>query len=75
MREIREVIREEPAMRRPILGALEGGPCSVPELAQALHLPEPELMVWLMGMRKYNLVAEEAGPGEDGYFRYRKAEP
>jgi hypothetical protein len=72
-REIREVVREEPAMRRRILIALESGPSTVPEIAAAVGFPEPEVMFWVMGMRKYGYVAERKEV-DDGYFRYEAVE-
>jgi predicted transcriptional regulator len=45
-------------MRRRILAVLESGPRTVPELATALDQPSHEVMVWLMGLRKYGWVAE-----------------
>jgi DNA-binding IclR family transcriptional regulator len=73
-RDVREVIREEPAMRGRILDALKDGPLAVPEIAAAVGSPEPEVMFWVMGMRKYGFVAEEGSAGDDGYFRYRALE-
>ena len=69
MREIREVMREEPLVRAQILELLAEGPRSVPELAERSGLPAEEVMVWLMGMRKYGFVAETDQDGE-GYYRY-----
>lgn len=71
MRDLREVVREEPLARRRILRALETGPKSVPELAAELECPPEEAMTWLMGLRKYGYVAEvEGGADGEGYFRY-----
>jgi DNA-binding IclR family transcriptional regulator len=69
MRDIREVIREEPLVRGQLLRLLADGPLSVPELSQSAGLPAEEVMVWLMGMRKYGFVAETDQDGE-GYYRY-----
>lgn len=68
-RDRREVIREEPLMRHRLLAALAAGPLSVPELAAACSLPEDEVMVWVMGMRKYGYVVERE-LGGDGYHRF-----
>ncbi len=54
-------IREEPAMRGRILEALADGPLTVPEIAAAVGCPEPEVMFWVMGMRKYGYVVECKG--------------
>ena len=73
LRDPREVIREEPLMHRPILEALAAGPLTVPELAEAIGRPSPEVLYWVMGMRRYGLLREL--PEQDGdYFRYEKVE-
>ena len=69
MRETREVMREEPLVRARILELLAAGPQSVPELAERAGLPAEEVMVWLMGMRKYGFVAE-TDRDDEGYYRY-----
>jgi DNA-binding IclR family transcriptional regulator len=69
-RDLREVVRDEPLMRGRLLELLTDGPLTVPELAAAGNLPEDEVMVWMMGLRKYGYVAELGGSGGDGYFRY-----
>ncbi len=69
-RDLREVVRDEPLMRRRLLELLTDGPLTVPELARTGDLPEDEVMVWMMGLRKYGYVAEVADSGRDGYFRY-----
>ena len=70
MREIREVVREEPLMHRPILRALARGPRTVPEIAEAISRPTEETLVWIMGLRRYGKVVELKDPTDDGYFRY-----
>ncbi len=69
-REVREVIREEPVMRRQILAVLAGGPRTVPEIATAIDRPTHEVVFWVMGMRRYGWLSEVKGATEDGYFRY-----
>jgi len=69
-RDVREIVREEPLMRRSILDALADGPCTVPEIAAAIGAPENETMFWVMGMRKYGLLAELPQPDGD-YYRFQ----
>jgi DNA-binding IclR family transcriptional regulator len=69
-RETREVIREEPLMRDRLLELLGNGPMTVPDLAAAGGLPPEEVMVWVMGMRRYGYVSVEKDPTDDGYYRY-----
>jgi hypothetical protein len=71
-RDPREIIREEPLMRGPILQALADGPHTVPEIAAAIGAPEDETMFWVMGMRKYGLLAELPQPDGD-YYRFQAA--
>jgi predicted Rossmann fold nucleotide-binding protein DprA/Smf involved in DNA uptake len=70
VRELREVIREEPLMRARILELLEAEPRTVPEIAAALGCPSHEVMFWVMGMRRYGRVREVKGVTAEGYFRY-----
>jgi predicted Rossmann fold nucleotide-binding protein DprA/Smf involved in DNA uptake len=69
-RELREVVREEPVMRVRILAAVHDGPLTVPEIAEAIDAPTSEVVVWIMGMRRYGWLAEVKGVTDDGYFRY-----
>ncbi len=71
MRDLREIMREEMLMRDRVLAVLGGGPKTVPEIAAALGYPSEEVMLWVMGMRKYGVVAE--AEEEDGYFKYQAA--
>ncbi len=68
-RDVREVIRDEPLVRDRLLGLLRDGPLTVPELAAADGRPAAEVMIWIMGMRKYGYVTEKDATA-DGYYRY-----
>ena len=69
MRDTREVVREEMAMRHRLLALLEEGPKTVPEIAAAMEVPSHEAMHWVMAARKYGYLGESI-PTEDGYYRY-----
>jgi len=69
-RDIREIVREEPVMRRRILATLREGPLTVPEIAASIGAPSHEVVFWIMGMRRYGWVAEVRDGAVDGYFRY-----
>jgi predicted Rossmann fold nucleotide-binding protein DprA/Smf involved in DNA uptake len=73
-RALREVVRDEQVMRRPILAVLGDGPLTVPEIAAAIGKPTHEVMTWVMGLRKYGWVAEDKEVTDEGYYRYRVAE-
>ena len=70
MRDMREVVRDEPVVRPRILAALRDGPRTVPEIAAAIGAPTREVVVWVMGMRRYGWLAETKGATDDGYFKY-----
>ena len=70
LREVREVIREEPLMHDVILQVLEGKPLTVPALALAIAKPSDEVLYWVMGMRRYGLIVEVPEADDDGYFSY-----
>jgi hypothetical protein len=72
-RDPREVIREEPVMRRRILELVRGGPRTVPEIAAAIGSPTHEVLIWVMSMRRYGDLREIRAGAEDGYFRYEDA--
>ena len=71
-REVREVVRDEPLVRRRLLQLLEAGPLTVPELAAASGHPANEVVIWVMGLRKYgDVTVGEQTP--EGYFSYAAA--
>ena len=46
-------------------------PRTIPEIAEAIGLPGHEVLVWVMGMRRYGWLREVKGSDGDGYFRYQ----
>jgi predicted Rossmann fold nucleotide-binding protein DprA/Smf involved in DNA uptake len=71
-RDIRDVVRDEPLVRDRLLELLASEAMTIPELAAAAQLPGEEVMVWVMGMRKYGYVVEEKGSGRVFEYRYRR---
>ena len=69
-RNMAEILRDEMIMRDKIRALLSGEKKTIPELAEALEAPGEEVLIWLMGMRRYGAVEEVGRPDEDGYFRY-----
>jgi len=69
-RDPREVIREEPIMRRQILDFVATEAHSVPEIAEQIGAPAHEALLWVMGMRRFGYLREVKGSDSDGYFRY-----
>lgn len=70
LRDVREVIREEPLMHAPILAAVADGPLTVPEIAEKIGFPANEVLYWVMGMRRYGFLMESKDADDDGYFSY-----
>jgi hypothetical protein len=70
-RDLREVIRDEHLMRKPILKALESGPLTIPGIAEAIGRPAQEVVFWVMGMRKYGYIAEIKEADDDGFYLYQ----
>ena len=73
-RETREIVREEMVNHARILAALADGPHTIPEIAEALGEPASEVVIWVMGMRRYGWLREIKGSESDGYFRYQAEE-
>jgi hypothetical protein len=73
-RDVREIIRDEHLMRRRILEALESGPLTIPEIAEAIGKPAHEVVFWVMGMRKYGHVAEIKEATDEGFYQYQALE-
>ena len=70
LRDHHEIIREEPLMHLPILEALADGPLTVPEIAERIGCPKDEVLVWVMGMRRFGKLVEVDGEDDEGFFRY-----
>lgn len=73
-RDVREVIRDEHIMRRRIVEALEGGPLTIPEIAEAVGRPTHEVVYWVMGLRKYGHLAEIKEANDEGFYLYQAVE-
>ncbi len=71
MRPVREVIRDEQAMRRQILATLADGPMTIPQIAAAVGKPTREVTFWVMGLRKYGWIMEIKEVDDEGYFPYQ----
>jgi predicted transcriptional regulator len=65
-----EMLREEMVMRDRIAALLDHGPLTIPEIAEQLGRPSPEVVCWVMAMRRYGMVEEEGKADADGYFTY-----
>jgi len=68
-----EVMRDEMVMRPRIAAALREGPRTIPEIAEALGSPAPEVTLWVMALRRYGALEEMPKPKSEDYYRYRLA--
>ena len=69
-RDIGEIVHDEMIMKDRIARILNGGPRTIPELAEALGYPSHEVVIWLFAMRRYGEVQAVGRPDVDGYFKY-----
>ncbi len=72
-KDLREVFRYEMVMRDRIAEVLGSGPKTVPEIAEELGVPASQVMIWIMGMRRYGQVTELHQPNDEGYYQYALA--
>jgi len=63
--------RQQARILKQLNAALEDGPKTPPELADAVGMPTHEVLWYLMGMRKYGEVVE--GQERDDYYEYALA--
>jgi predicted Rossmann fold nucleotide-binding protein DprA/Smf involved in DNA uptake len=66
------LLKEQKRIQQQIMTALQDGPKSVPDVAKATGLAEPQVLWFLAAMKKYNLVVENGM--DDDYPLYQKAE-
>lgn len=69
-RNIAEITRLEMAHQRLVLRALQDGPLTIPEVAERLGEPADQVLVWMMGMRRYGLLVESEEPDDEDYYTY-----
>jgi|AGTN01.3.fsa_nt_gi hypothetical protein len=70
VRDLREIVRDEMLMKDVILGVLQDGPRTVPEIASAVGRPAHEVLIWVMGLRRYGHLSEAEEMTDEGYYRY-----
>jgi len=66
--ELRERSRLQVRVLKQICEALEDGPRTIPDIADATGLPSHEVLWYVMGMKKYGRIAE--GDERDEYYEY-----
>jgi predicted Rossmann fold nucleotide-binding protein DprA/Smf involved in DNA uptake len=70
-RDLAEVLRDEMYLRDKIADLLKERPKTVPEIAAELGYPSHEVMMWVMGMRRYGIIVEMPKERADDYYQYR----
>jgi hypothetical protein len=73
-RNLAEVSRDEMYMQGRVIGALKGGPKTIPEIAQELNCPPAEATRWVMAMRRYGKIADLPKNRADDYYQYKLVE-
>lgn len=73
-RDVREIVRDEHLMHRPILEALAERPLTIPQIAAAIGHPAHEVVYWVMGMRKYGHLTEIKEADDEGFYLYKIVE-
>jgi predicted Rossmann fold nucleotide-binding protein DprA/Smf involved in DNA uptake len=70
-RDLAEVLRDEMYLRDKITDLLQKGPKTIPEIAAELGYPSHEVMMWVMGMRRYGTIIEMPKDRAEDYYQYR----
>jgi hypothetical protein len=70
-RNLDEIMRDEMFMQDKITGSLRSGPKTIGEIARELGYPSNEVMIWVMGMRRYGIITEIPKERADDYYQYK----
>ncbi len=73
-RDLAEILRDGMYMWDKIISVLQQGPKTVPEIAESLGYPSHEVMIWVMGMRRYGAIIEMPKERADDYYQYKLTE-
>jgi len=65
-----EIVKDEIIHHERILALLREAPRSVQQVATAIDAPTPDVMRWMMAMRRYEWLEETGQTGEDGGSLY-----
>jgi predicted transcriptional regulator len=67
-----DLLKHNQAIRKQIHQAMQSGPMTVPEVAEATGLPSDQVLWHVTAMKKYDLVREVGMSGE--YYQYELAQ-
>lgn len=70
-RDLAEVLRDEMYLRDRIIDILQKEPKTIPEIAAELGYPSHEVLMWVMGMRRYGTIVEMPKSRADDYYHYQ----
>jgi predicted transcriptional regulator len=70
VKQAQELLKEQQAIRKKLQHALQDGPCSVPQLAEATSLPAHQILWYVATMKKYGLVEESGLDEDEEYYLY-----
>ena len=74
LRDLPEILRDEPMERDRLAKVLREGPHTIPELADRLQAPPYEVTKWVMAMRRFGRVRDLPKGRQDDYYRYELVE-
>lgn len=64
------MLKEQQTARKAISRAIQGGPKSVPQIAEATGIPAHEVLWHVAAMKKYGLIKEEGLDEDYEYYLY-----
>jgi hypothetical protein len=71
MRNLAEVSRDEMYNRDRVINLLKAGPRTIPELAAEMGCSSPDMVRWVMALRRYGKIADLPKSRADDYYHYR----
>ena len=64
------MLKEQQTTRKAISRAIQGGPKSVPQIAEATGIPAHEVLWYVAAMKKYGQIKEEGLDEDYEYYLY-----
>lgn len=64
------MLKEQKSNRKAISRTIQGGPKSVPQIAEATGMPAHEVLWYVAAMKKYGLIKEEGLDEDYEYYLY-----
>jgi predicted transcriptional regulator len=69
-KETQALLKKQQAIRKSIQRLLQGGPLSVPRIANELQIPSQEILWYVATMKKYGLLEEAGMDDDEEYYLY-----